>query len=131
MERILPPGLRRGDTIGIVSPCHIVKPGGETRVVSVLERLGFKVKLGRNLFADSWGFSASDAERADDINEMAADPEVRMVLFGGGEGAPAVLPLLDYETIRKNPKIYTSYSHDGACHLLRAVHRGIFGYAVL
>ena len=120
MERILPPGLRRGDTIGIVSPCHIVKPGGETRGVSVLERLGFKVKLGRNLFADSWGFSASDAERADDINEMAADPEVRMVLFGGGEGAPAVLPLLDYETIRKNPKIYTSYS-DGTT-ILEAIY---------
>ena len=76
MERILPPGLRRGDTIGIVSPCHIVKPGGETRVVSVLERLGFKVKLGRNLFADSWGFSASDAERADEAFSILMGEQV-------------------------------------------------------
>ncbi len=117
---ILPPRLCRGDTIGIASPSHIVKPGSETRVVEVLTGLGFKVKLSRNLFADSWGFLASDAQRADDINELAADPEVRMVLFGGGEGSPAVLPLLDYSTIGKHPKIYSSYS-DGTT-ILEAIH---------
>ena len=110
MKQILPPRLHPGDTIGIASPSHIVKPGSEERTVRVLQKLGFRVKLAPHLFSDSWAFLASDKERAADFNALAADPEVKMVLFGGGEGSPAVLPLLDYDLIRRNPKIYSSYS---------------------
>lgn len=108
--KILPPRLRPGDTIGIASPSHLPSQDSLQRTAFVLNKLGFRVKFAKNLFADSWGFLASDTERAADINELAADPEVKMVFFGGGEGAPALLPLLDYDTIRENPKIYSSYS---------------------
>lgn len=109
-KKILPPRLCPGDTIGIASPSGIVKPESIERAAYVLGKLGYRVKPAGNLYSDSWGFLASDEERAADINELAADPEVKMVSFYGGEGSPALLPLLDYETIKNNPKIYSSYS---------------------
>lgn len=109
-DKILPPRLKRGDVIGIASPSSIPSQAFADRITFVLGKLGFRVKIAGNMFADSWGFLASDRERAADINEFAADPEVRMVFFGGGEGSPAIPPLLDYEAIKKDPKIYASYS---------------------
>ena len=47
MKQILPPRLHPGDTIGIASPSHIVKPGSEERTVRVLQKLGFRVKFVR------------------------------------------------------------------------------------
>lgn len=109
-EKILPQRIKPGDTIGIASPSSIAKPESYERTAFVLGKLGYRVKFAKNLFSDSWGFLASDEDRAADINELAADPEVKMVFFGGGEGSPALPPLLDYDTIKKNPKIYSSYS---------------------
>jgi muramoyltetrapeptide carboxypeptidase len=51
---------------------------------------------------------------------MVADEDVKMVLFGGGEGGNELLPLLDYEKIRRNPKFYCSFS-DGTT-ILNVVH---------
>ena len=72
--------------------------------------MGYKVKCAKNLFSDSWGYAASDTERADDLNELIRDESVRMVFFGGGEGADDVLPMLDFDAAKKDPKLYLSYS---------------------
>ena len=112
--------LAFGDTIGIVNPSSVANP--ETRAVELrtLERLGFRVKMGANVYADTWGFVASDVERAGDFNAMVRDPEVKMVLFSGGEGSNELLPLIDYDTMRQSPKLYCSYS-DGTS-ILNAIH---------
>lgn len=109
-KMILPPRLCRGDVIGIASPSSIQKPESIERTVSVIEKLGFRARPAKNLFSDSWGFLASDTERASDLNELIRDPEVRMVMFGGGEGSPAIPRLLDFDAISRDPKIYSSYS---------------------
>jgi muramoyltetrapeptide carboxypeptidase len=88
--------------------------------IAALERLGFKVKLGANFQKDTYGYAASAEERAADLNALAADDDVQMVLFGGGESGVEVLPLIDYENIRRHPKIFSSYS-DGTA-LLNAIH---------
>jgi muramoyltetrapeptide carboxypeptidase len=43
-----------------------------------------------------------------------------MVFFGGGDGAIEILPLIDYDSIKRNPKIFSSYS-DGTS-ILNAIH---------
>ncbi|GHU70633.1 peptidase S66 [Clostridia bacterium] len=116
----LPERLNLGDTIGIVQPSHVADPVHHTRTVRVLERLGFNVKTGRNIYKDTYINVASASERADDFNEMIADDKVRMVFFGGGDCGVDVLPLIDYDNIRKHPKLLSSYS-DGTC-ILNAVH---------
>jgi muramoyltetrapeptide carboxypeptidase len=112
--------LKFGDTIGIVCPSHIFLPERYERNIYVIERLGFNVKLGANVALDSYGYAASAEERAADLNAMATDETVKMVLFGGGVSAAEILPLIDYENIRKNPKIFSSYS-DGTS-ILNAIH---------
>jgi len=61
-----------------------------------------------------------EQERADDLNNMVAHNEVKMILFGGGWGAVEILPLIDYENIKRFPKLFTSYS-DGTS-ILNAIH---------
>jgi muramoyltetrapeptide carboxypeptidase len=54
------------------------------------------------------------------LNALVADGEVKMILFSGGDGASEILPLIDYESIRRHPKLFSSYSD--ATSILLAVH---------
>ena len=112
--------LKQGDFIGIVCPSHIADAARHQRNISTLERLGFRVKLGANVYRDTYGYLASERERADDFNAMISDDSVKMVLFGGGEGGGEVLPYLDYESMKAHPKLICSFS-DGTT-ILNAIH---------
>lgn len=107
---MIPAVLQRGDTIGIVSPSHVATPEDYRGILFGIEAMGFQVKTGPNLYKDTYGYLASEEERAEDFNAMVADETVKMVFFGGGEGSIDLLPLIDYDVVRKNPKIYLSYS---------------------
>lgn len=117
---MIPRRLIPGDTIGVVSPSHVAVRERYQPMLEGLRRLGFQVKQAKNLYRDTYGYLASEQERAEDINAMVQDDTVRMILFGGGEGGNEVLPLLDYEAIARNPKIFLSYS-DGTS-ILNAVY---------
>jgi muramoyltetrapeptide carboxypeptidase len=112
--------LKTGDTIGIICPSHIYDPQRYERLIDVIERLGFTVKLGANVEKDTNGYAAGADERASDLNAMVADNDVKMILFGGGEGASEILPLIDYGNIRLHPKLFSSYS-DGTS-ILNVIH---------
>ncbi len=115
------PTLSPSGTIGLCSPSHIplyqAAPGQEIpwsweykNIIAAMEKEGFAVVQAENMYKKTWGFLASDTERAADFNQLAADERVEYILFGGGEGAPEVLPYLDYELFRQNPKRICSYS---------------------
>ena len=77
--------LKTGDVIGIVSPSHVAVKNDYDIFRKGLENLGLRVKYADNLFhRDELGFTASLEDRVSDFNSMIRDPEVRMVLFGGG-----------------------------------------------
>lgn len=107
---IKPELLHKGDVIGIVSPSHVASVEEYEEIMSRIENMGFHAKAGKNLYKDTYGYIAAENERADDFNEMVNDPAVKMVFFGGGEGSIDLLPLIDYAAVRKQPKIYVSYS---------------------
>src|SRR3546814_4953233 len=79
--------------------------------------LGFKVKT-RPYYASRYGgLAGTDAKRAGDINAMFADESVKAVIcLRGGSGAARLLPLLDYDAIRANPKVLLGYSDITALH---------------
>ncbi len=111
--------LREGDVIGIICLSHIA---GEDykQIVKGIGELGFRVKLGANIYKNTHGYLASEQERADDLNNMVNDNEVKMILFGGGWGANEILPLIEYENIARHPKLFSSYS-DGTS-ILNAIY---------
>lgn len=120
---IVKPGrLRVGDTVGLIAPANATFLPVELEVArETLEALGLRVKQGAHVL-DRYGYLAGrDRQRADDINALFADPEVRAVLaLRGGWGSARLLPHLDYALIRRHPKVLMGYSDVTA--LLNAVH---------
>jgi len=96
--------------IGIVCPSHIASRERHHQSISVLESLGYEVKLGDNVYKDTYGYLASEHERADDFDNMILDDSVDMILFGGGEGGNELLPYLNYKNMIKHPKLICSFS---------------------
>ncbi|MDF2631650.1 MAG: hypothetical protein K0Q85_246 [Caproiciproducens sp.] len=117
---IIPQKLLPNDVIGIIAPSYAVKPEEIEISLNTLEAKGFRVKLANNLFKDTFGYAASPQERADDFNAMIADDEVKMVFFGGGEVCNEILPYVDFEAIKKHPKIICS--HSDSTTILNAVY---------
>ena len=111
---ILPSKLELGDTIGVVAPSNpIINENIEeiNRAKQIIEAKGFKVKFSNNLFSNTNGYSASAKEKADDINKMFSDKDVKIIWCAkGGENSNSVLDYLDYENIKNNPKIICGYS---------------------
>jgi muramoyltetrapeptide carboxypeptidase len=108
---VRPPILRQGDTIGIVTLGSPLEESTIRTGVTTLQKLGFKVVLGRHVY-DSTGFLAgSDRERAEDLMNMFRNRNVRMILpTRGGVGVAGILPYLDFAVISDNPKIVSGYS---------------------
>lgn len=117
---MLPPLLRPGDLIGLASPSWLATEDSIAPSVAALQSLGYGVRLAPQIFAHGWDYAASPEERAGSFNALIRDPDVRLIFFGGGEGADDIVPLLDYETAHRDPKLYLSYS-DGTS-ILNAIH---------
>jgi muramoyltetrapeptide carboxypeptidase len=113
-----PKRLKPGDTVGLVAPATAVFQDVETDIArESLEALGVKVKFGRHL-RDKHGYLAGeDKARADDINKFFADTSIAAVLpIRGGWGRARVLPYLDFDTIKRNPKVLMGFSDITALH---------------
>ncbi len=111
---IIPNKLKLGDTIGVVAPSNpIIGDNIEEleNAKKIVQRSGFKVLYSKNLFSNTCGYSATAKEKAEDINEMFKNQEVKMIWCAkGGNNSNSVFEYLDYELIRKNPKIICGYS---------------------
>ncbi|WP_366934774.1 LD-carboxypeptidase [Microcoleus sp. PH2017_29_MFU_D_A] len=118
---IEPRRLKVGDTVALINPAAFNYEKEVQQFFKVLDNLGLKVKLGEH-FYDRYGYLAGkDADRAADVNAAFADDSVQAIFTGmGGWGCGRILPLLDYNTIRNNPKIIMGFSDITA--LLLAIH---------
>ncbi len=122
LKIIKPQALKKGDTVGLIAPAsgifepQTIRDGQET-----LANLGFRVKLGKNI-SRRYGYLAGlDEERLNDLHDMFQDGEVKAIIaLRGGYGSMRLLENLDYDLIRKNPKILLGYSDITSLHL--AIH---------
>jgi muramoyltetrapeptide carboxypeptidase len=115
----IPPYLERGDTIGIVATARKVSPEEMEPAVKLLTDAGFRVALGRNLFADDNQFAGTDQQRAADVMQMVNDSAVKAILCArGGYGSARILEYLDYDAIAAHPKWLCGYSDVTIMHAL-------------
>jgi muramoyltetrapeptide carboxypeptidase LdcA involved in peptidoglycan recycling len=109
-----PAALRPGDTIGIVSPSWggpAFFPHRLERGIAQIEAMGYRALVAPHARNQHGYVSDTPEARASDINALFADPEVRAIIASvGGDHSCQLLPLLDYELIRANPKIFMGYS---------------------
>ena len=114
LPKLRPQKLKIGDTIGVVAPSSpIIGNNIEelNKAKEIVEKSGFKVKYSKNIFSNTNGYSSTAKEKAEDINEMFADKEVKMIWCAkGGNNSNSTFEYLDYELIKKNPKIICGYS---------------------
>ena len=111
---IIPQRLKKGDVIGVVAPSNpIIDENIEEleQAKKIVEDAGFRVKYSKNLFSNTNGYSSTAKEKAQDINEMFRDKDVKMIWCAkGGENSNSTFEYLDYELIKNNPKIICGYS---------------------
>ena len=106
-----PAALRSGDMIALLAPAGAVDKKKVLEAARNLEKRGYRVRVFPAVYGQRGYLAGQDTHRARDLNSAFADPEVRMILaLRGGYGSPRILPLLDFEMIRKNPKIFVGYS---------------------
>lgn len=110
-NKIKPPKLNMGDTIGLIAPGSYVTQEQLDKSIKNFEELGYKVKYSKNILSKHGYLAGYDYERAADIHEMFADKEVDAIAaVRGGYGCARILPMLDYSIIKSNPKILIGYS---------------------
>ncbi|NEZ47491.1 LD-carboxypeptidase [Clostridium niameyense] len=108
---IKPTRLQMGDTIGIVTLGSPLNSISINRGVGILENMGFNVVLGKYVYNNEGYLSTSEERRAEDLMTMFENPNVKAIIpTRGGVGVAGILPYLDYNIIRQNPKIITGYS---------------------
>ena len=119
MSLTKPPAIKPGATFGIVSPASTPKPDLVLRGIQVLKSFGYKAKLFPHALDRGPLYYAGTAEqRASDLHAAFADPEVDAILCTrGGWGSAELLPLLDRDLIRANPKPFVGYSDQTTLHI--------------
>ena len=110
-DQFRPAKLEKGAKIGIVNPAYWLEPNRMQRAVTVFEDLGYELVLGQSTGLRENKCAGSPAERAAEIMAMFEDSSIDAIICArGGYGGNRVLPLLDYDLIRENPKIFIGYS---------------------
>ena len=111
---IIPERIKKGDCIGIIAPSAPVigdKVEEIKKAKEIIESYGFKVKFSKNLFSNTHGYSATAKEKAEDINDMFLDKEVKMIWCAtGGSNSNSTFEYINFELIKQNPKIICGYS---------------------
>ena len=118
-----PPVLKSGDTVGLITPStYVSDPDQIATAERTIQYFGLKMKMGRNVRKQTGYVGGTIAERVADLHEMFSDPEVKAVFtIRGGYGSAQLLDNIDYDLIRRNPKIFIGYSDITAMHL--AIHQ--------
>ena len=114
---ITPNFLKQGDKIGIVAPARKIYLNEIEASIKVFEKWGLQVELGKNLFAQYKQFAGTDEQRAEDLQYMLDNPEIKAIVCArGGYGSVKTLKLLDFTKFLKNPKWLVGYSDITALH---------------
>lgn len=121
---MIPSKLKKGDTIGVIAPSNYIEKDDLEYInasIALMEASGFKVKFGKYVFEDTLGYGTSPEKRAADINWAFKDDEVKAVMcVKGGEDSNTTLDYIDYEMIKKHPKIICGFSDNTS--ILNAIH---------
>ena len=114
-----PRKLEKGMNIGLIAPASA--PGDVSAIkkgMKVLEDLGFNVKLGRFARAKNGFLAGTDRQRLSDLHSMFKNQNIHAIIcLRGGYGTPRLLSDIDYDLIKRNPKIFVGFSDITGLHL--------------
>lgn len=121
---MIPNKLEYGDEIRVIAPSSSLARVWKdvyNKAFSYLTAQGYKVTFSKNSSEIDEFYSSRIQSRVDDIHEAFADKNVKMIITCiGGFNVNQILPYLNYELIKANPKIICGYSDITA--LLHAIY---------
>jgi len=119
---IKPRALKPGDLIGLITPSTMVAdPDGLAAAEAMAKYFGLRARFGKAV-GKRGTFEESVRDRVADLHEMFRDPEIKAVFcIRGGYGAMQILDRIDYDLIKRNPKILLGFSDITSLHL--AIHQ--------
>lgn len=116
---MLPPFLKAGDTVSIVSPSGAIDPEYIDGAAAVLESWGLKVKIMSHAKGKCGRFAGTKEERAEDLQAAIDDPETKAVLCSrGGYGLVQIVDQIDITAFENNPKWLIGFSDITVLHNL-------------
>lgn len=108
---ILPPPLKKGDTIGITSSAGFITVPEVGPAVKMMEGWGFQVRLGKTIGRRDFSFGGTDEERAGDLQQLLNDPTVKAIMIArGGYGMVRIIDRIDFSAFVKKPKWVIGFS---------------------
>lgn len=129
LDMLKPKALRKGDTIALVAPARGTDAEKVAELTKGLEAAGYKVKPAANVTAKFGYLGGTDEERAAGFMTAWNDPEVdALFCVAGGYGVTRILDRLDYEAIRKQPKILVGFSDITGLHLAITKRAGVITF---
>jgi len=131
MKIIKPKKLEKKDVIGLISPASTPnEPDSIESGINYLEKLGYRVEIGKNVGKTNGYLAGSDQERLDDLHSMFKNKNVKAIFcVRGGYGASRLLDKINYKLIRENPKIFVGYSEITALQMSFLQKSGLVTFA--
>lgn len=122
-----PKALKKGATLGLIAPASpIYETKDFTKMLTDLKAMGFKLKLGKHVRDQRGYLAGNDADRAADLMNMFDDPEVDgIICIRGGWGCNRILPFIDFDVIKQNPKVFLGFSDITSLHMAFLKHCGL------
>ncbi len=131
MRSVKPKKLQKNDVIGIISPASL--PADLSRIekgVNYLEKLGYRVEVGKNVGKERGYLAGEDHERLDDLHDMFRNKDVKAIFcVRGGYGSGRLLDKINFNLIKKNPKIFVGYSDITALQSAMLTKTGLVTFA--
>ncbi len=131
MKVVKPKKLVKGDVIGIISPASL--PKDLTRIekgVNYLEKIGYRVEVGKNVGKAHGYLAGTDEERLEDLHSMFKNKDVKAIInVRGGYGSGRLLDKINFGLIKRNPKIFVGYSDITALQMAFLKKTGLVTFA--
>ncbi|MCL2290000.1 MAG: LD-carboxypeptidase [Bacteroidetes bacterium] len=114
---IYPTYLTAGDTIGIVAPARKVNREELEFAIRWWEKKGFRIVLGKHLFAEDHQYAGTDAMRIEDFQNMLNNSDIKAIFCArGGYGTLRVIDQLEFLGFSLEPKWICGFSDITVLH---------------
>ena len=121
MEIVRPKALKAGDKIGIAAPAGPFEIETFERGLAVIGNMGFVPVADDDIYKRDRHMAGPDQQRARHLMRLFGNDDIKAIICArGGFGCLRVLPYLDYDVVRANPKMLIGVSDVTA--LLATLH---------
>lgn len=111
---MIPNKLKKGDTIAVIAPSDYVEEDDKEymkKTEKLFNSMGINIVYGKNIYSNTLGYGGTPIEKAEDLNCAFANKDVQAIMCAkGGENSNTIFEYIDYELIKKNPKIFCGFS---------------------